>query len=288
MRYTIGKVSNLLNCSRHCVKQWVNNGVLSTDSEGKIISESLMVLQEGVHYLKCRECGAFLRSLHSKHLEKCSGMCLEDYKIKYPNALHSCTSAFQMKSEASKALMQTDYREVAANHLRSLNQEPEQKEFLREFTTERWEEGGDLREIVPKWHEDNKELSNQLAFNARKHIKKKRSKLHLGFKQEMVKEGLDKFKTEYEVGHYHIDEARPDLKLSVEVDGCYWHSCPICELEGPKETLSYDNRKESYLSNRGWTILRFWGHEIKADSKQCILQIKEKITQLKLEADRHE
>lgn len=230
---------------------------------------------------------------------------LDQYKIKYPTTKILCSDSSKRKSkteaqklaqsetlkarfetpageitrqqisEASRRLMQTEYRDRAASHLRSLNKDPKQRDYLREVTSSRWEEGGDLRETVPRWHQENREKSLKMAAHARSHVDENGpSQMHLDFKSLMVKSGLDGFKTEYETCFYSIDEAHPEVKLAVEIDGCYWHSCPECELEGPNETSHTDARKTSYLLNRGWTILRFWGHEIRNDPEGCIERIK--------------
>lgn len=290
--------------SRH-LNQLIQEGFLllddkSTERRVFILMDSVEGLLEDEHYIVCRECGAYQSQITTRHLKSCCGLDLAEYQDKYPNAtlLSRYCSGNKAKTEAqkqaqseklkarfqtpegaitrekiskaSKALMRTSYRKKAAEHLRSLNQDPEQQELLRQITTERWEEGGDLREKVPQWHLDNKERSNYLAAKARSYIKKKSSKLHLTFKDLMISEGLTGFITEFRYGFYHIDEANPDLKLAIEIDGCYWHSCPECGYDGPQETLATDNRKESFLEKRGWTVLRFWGHDIKQNPHKCI------------------
>ncbi|MBY3115643.1 very short patch repair endonuclease [Rhizobium laguerreae] len=73
---------------------------------------------------------------------------------------------------------------------------------------------------------------------------------------------------------------KPDLvfvgaRLAVFVDGCFWHGCPI-HGKSPKSNQSYwtpkiaRNRERDVivsaaLQSAGWTVLRFWEHEIEAD-----------------------
>lgn len=279
----------------------------------KISVASFSNMVETVHYVKCRECGGFQLQITARHLRSSlcdSGLDLDAYRREYPNAPIMSTVAEENKAKspeqrraqsqklkerfktsageitrqkiakASRRLMQTDYKEKAAEHLRALNRSEERQKILKEQTKNRWSEGGDLRQAVNNWHSENKELSNELAAHARSHIQKKRSNLHMNFKDLMVSKGLSGFVTEYLEGYYHIDEALPDLRLAVEVDGCYWHSCPECALQGPQETLHYDARKESYLENHDWTLLRFWGHQIREEPMACIRQIKNTISQL--------
>lgn len=266
-------------------------------------------LIEGEHYILCKECGAFQNMISPRHLKACSGVSLKDYVGKFPEA--PLMSAFtrgrkaksegqkeaqseklkkrfqtpvgeitrQQISEASKRMQAGPYREQAAAHLTALNKTPEYRELRRQQSKERWE-NGDLREAVEGWHRDNKELSLEMAKQARRHIKKKRTKLHLEFKERMIEFGLVGFETEHEVGYYSIDEAIPELKLSVEINGCYWHSCPECKLTGPKGTLTTDKSKATYLRNRGWTLLAFWEHEIRQDPESCLKRIRKAVLDL--------
>lgn len=71
---------------------------------------------------------------------------------------------------------------------------------------------------------------------------------------------------------------KPDIifkkyRLAIFVDGCFWHGCPEHYIE-PKTRTSFwkskingnierDKKNNSYLADMGWTVLRFWEHEIK-------------------------
>ncbi|MFN0224067.1 very short patch repair endonuclease [Paenibacillus sp. KR2-11] len=73
---------------------------------------------------------------------------------------------------------------------------------------------------------------------------------------------------------------KPDIaikkyKLVVFVDSCFWHVCDI-HFRMPKSNLDYweakieRNRKRdravnAYYQEIGWTVLRFWDHEVKDD-----------------------
>ena len=61
-------------------------------------------------------------------------------------------------------------------------------------------------------------------------------------------------------------------RVAVFVDGCYWHGCPE-HFRAPKTNTRWwlekikgnrerDARKSAQLSTRGWTVLRFWEHEL--------------------------
>ena len=72
-------------------------------------------------------------------------------------------------------------------------------------------------------------------------------------------------KLEYLVRFYHIDIAEPTMKLCIEVDGDWWHGnskfYPKLN-KNQKKRQDDDRRKETYLINRGWKILRYWQSDL--------------------------
>ena len=65
----------------------------------------------------------------------------------------------------------------------------------------------------------------------------------------------------------------PKLKITVFVDGCFWHGCPkhatwpkiraafwLMKITGNK---ARDRRVNSALLKRGWTVVRVWEHELR-------------------------
>ena len=77
----------------------------------------------------------------------------------------------------------------------------------------------------------------------------------------------------------HMSNCKPDIviadmKIVVFCDGCYWHGCPIhfpgeYLINNRKLSISERRKKDSQdtsrLQSEGWTVLRFWEHEIRAD-----------------------
>jgi very-short-patch-repair endonuclease len=55
--------------------------------------------------------------------------------------------------------------------------------------------------------------------------------------------------------------------IAIECDGDYWHRLPNVERK--------DRHKDAYLQAAGYTVLRFWEHEIKADVAACVAHIAE-------------
>lgn len=86
-----------------------------------------------------------------------------------------------------------------------------------------------------------------------------------------------------------VERARPDFvysraRLVVFVDGCFWHGCPQC-CRRPATNVAYWNAKldrnmerdieqTQRLEAAGWTVLRFWGHEVDRDARDCARQVR--------------
>ena len=77
-----------------------------------------------------------------------------------------------------------------------------------------------------------------------------------------------------------VHKARPDMlflraRVAVFVDGCFWHGCPI-HYRPPTGNAHYwegkiernrarDMRNSEDLMNAGYTVLRLWECEVKAN-----------------------
>lgn len=85
-----------------------------------------------------------------------------------------------------------------------------------------------------------------------------------------------------------VEGSRPDftfprLRVAVFADGCFWHGCPHCGRR-PTANADYWHRKIDRNSERdseqtqrlkaaGWTVVRFWGHEIERDPTGCAKRV---------------
>ena len=273
----------------------------------KIDPDSLGLLREGVHYVVCQSRGAFQAQISTKHLRACSGETLEQYRERFPDARLISDIASQNKVKTpeqkvaqsvklkarfrtaagevtrqqiaanAKKVMASGYREQAAEHLRVLGCDPDLRAARSLESRRRWA-NGDQREAVEGWHRKNRTLSLEMAAHARSHIQKT-SRLHRHFKQSLVAAGVGGLITEYPIGFYSIDEAHPELKIAIEVDGCYWHGCSVCGFKGVGDIVQLDRRKNTYLTRRGWMVLRLSGHEIKSNLASCIARIVDALEQ---------
>jgi DNA mismatch endonuclease (patch repair protein) len=82
---------------------------------------------------------------------------------------------------------------------------------------------------------------------------------------------------------------RPDVafktaRVAVFCDGCFWHGCPEHSVK-PKTNNSFwsaklaknkarDEKVVSALEAEGWTVLRFWEHEIEDDAAKLARQVR--------------
>jgi DNA mismatch endonuclease (patch repair protein) len=64
-------------------------------------------------------------------------------------------------------------------------------------------------------------------------------------------------------------------RLAIFVDGCFWHGCPAC-YRAPKTRSEFwrikvetnqrrDRRDEARLTELGWSVIRIWECELRAD-----------------------
>lgn len=65
-----------------------------------------------------------------------------------------------------------------------------------------------------------------------------------------------------EIGPYRIDIGFREVKLAVECDGREYHASPA--------QIQKDQRRDEYLQNLGWTVIRFTGFQIHHDLWECV------------------
>jgi superfamily I DNA and/or RNA helicase len=84
----------------------------------------------------------------------------------------------------------------------------------------------------------------------------------------MTTRGIETF-PQYSVGTRYLDFAvDPDgKKINVEVDGRIWHT----DIDGNRKIS--DRMRDIELTARGWTVLRFWVHELEQDMESCLDRI---------------
>lgn len=93
------------------------------------------------------------------------------------------------------------------------------------------------------------------------------SKLHLRVKEEMLRQGITGFLTSQRYSYFELDEYNPDLALVVEIDGEYWH----------RSKQEQDQRKDSFLKNRGLQVIRLKEKCINDNIAREVAKIKEMV-----------
>ena len=86
-------------------------------------------------------------------------------------------------------------------------------------------------------------------------------------------------------------------KLAIFVDGCFWHGCKQCrtipatnrkfwekKIEGNK---TRDRLVTRQLRRDGWTVIRFWEHQVRREPQKCIAKIQDALSSLKHDCKEH-
>ncbi|MEK5107235.1 DUF559 domain-containing protein [Cytobacillus sp. FSL K6-0129] len=73
--------------------------------------------------------------------------------------------------------------------------------------------------------------------------------------------------TQVKCGRYRIDLTLPNYKIAIECDGKAYHSSPAQK--------AHDRKKDKFLRNNGWVVLRFSGRQINRELSKVIKRIDE-------------
>ncbi|OGX77820.1 hypothetical protein A6395_15300 [Exiguobacterium sp. SH31] len=128
-------------------------------------------------------------------------------------------------------------------------------------------------------------------------VRSKDTKMELKVRKALWHRGL-RYRKNYKELLGTPDIAFPNQKLVIFLDSCFWHGCPL-HFREPKSNQEFWNEKikrnqerdaeqtEHYVC-QGWTILRFWEHEITSDFERVINDIVTTYDQLNEERNRDE
>lgn len=67
-----------------------------------------------------------------------------------------------------------------------------------------------------------------------------------------------------------VDFYLPEYNIIIQCDGCFWHNCLEHYPSHHKEQRAKDVTKDSKLTIRGFSVYRFWEHDIKISPKDCV------------------
>jgi len=129
-------------------------------------------------------------------------------------------------------------------------------------------------------------MTDVLTPSQRKHnmslIRGKNTKPEIKLRKLLWSQGIRGYRI-----HYNLT-GKPDIvftkkKIVIFIDGCFWHKCPICfqEPETRKEfwmkkigtNVERDLKNTRQLQEEGWTVLRFWEHEIRKTPDSIVEKI---------------
>jgi len=124
-------------------------------------------------------------------------------------------------------------------------------------------------------------LTPQQRSHCMSKVKNKNTTLEVKFRKILWSRGL-----RYRLGRKIL--GKPDLvfvsaKVAVFIDGCFWHACPI-HGQKPKTNTGFWSEKLAKnilrdqtvnigLADLGWTVIRFWEHQLKDDVELCINEL---------------
>lgn len=116
-------------------------------------------------------------------------------------------------------------------------------------------------------------------------IKSRNTEIEISFRKELYRQGLRGFRINNRNIYGTPDVVYPKYKLAIFIDGDFWHGydwkakgrVPPKEYwqEKIQKNIDRDNRVTSELQTQGWTVLRFWEHEIRNNLEGCTSRVKD-------------
>lgn len=125
-------------------------------------------------------------------------------------------------------------------------------------------------------------LTKEQRANNMSKIRGKNTKPEVKLRKMLWSEGIRGYRIHYKL------PGKPDIvfikkKIAIFIDGCFWHKCPVCfqEPETKKEfwmkkissNVERDIKVNLQLQKDGWTVIRFWEHEVRKNPEQILSKI---------------
>lgn len=130
-----------------------------------------------------------------------------------------------------------------------------------------------------KHSQETKNLLRVKAIELQVDLGNKISNPHKKLGEALKKIYQDKVELEYNAQYYAIDLAFPEKKLAIEVDGDFWHCNEekgfYPKYDSQKRNIKNDKQKNTYLTNRGWNVIRVWTSDIEEDIEKVIQKVKD-------------
>lgn len=128
--------------------------------------------------------------------------------------------------------------------------------------------------LMPENRTEKQKASDyKLATEAINYIKPTLTGPHIKV-NAMLDELRIKYENEHIVHYYSLDIYLPDNKLSIEINGTYWHADPrrfsIIKYVQQKASIARDKSKDTYIKNKyGYNILYLWERDVEDAPEVC-------------------
>lgn len=107
-------------------------------------------------------------------------------------------------------------------------------------------------------------------------LRKKKTKLEKEFESMLQALNVD-YIYQYVVNGYNYDFYIPSKNILIEVDGDWWHCNPNLGFEpiyeSQRHTIEHDKVKTTVAFDNGYTLIRFWEHDVVNKRFECISKL---------------
>ena len=127
--------------------------------------------------------------------------------------------------------------------------------------------------------------AEQIHFNMQK-IKNKDSQLELALRKALWNKGY-RYRKNVKSVYGHPDIAFIGKKIAIFCDSEFWHGYDWDNRKNDfkvhrefwyakiERNMERDKKVTEKLESDGWTVIRFWGKDIKQNINECVMQISE-------------
>lgn len=260
--------------------------------------------QVSFELIRCLVCLKEFKIISFTHLKK-HELTTKSYREKFPNAALRSQEMLKVglggayknklpearekaKQESLQRCKLSGFEEKRITGLKKSLKRPEYKILRRKVNSEIGKKPGVIkirRELMIRQNKDS---------NFRRKIEEgqKKSKfldefrqgrmscIHGKVKEAMIEAGIyEGFKSESWINYgIRVDEVNWELMIIIEVNGCHWHACSVCNKNGEcfkdkRVILDKIKERRDKILSLGWRLLEIWEHEL-SDMPKIIEKIK--------------
>jgi len=132
------------------------------------------------------------------------------------------------------------------------------------------------RNVDPEWRNSN------ILANISQQNNKGLNKLELAGREILNEIGIEFNEQILICNKFLVDVFIPDKNIVIQWDGDYWHGNPIKLKDGMPDKrqtrrMNFDKSQDTYMIKAGYTVLRFWEHDVKNNKNKIYEDIKRAI-----------